>query len=156
MSFSSDLRADLRRNEDNFGKIAVILLRLSRHLPGALAIFPDVLMRLICGAEIPRSVKVGPGLRLPHGGRGVVVHWKSSIGADVTIYHGVTLGVSGPSQGAPVLRDRVYVGTGACILGGVTVESDAKIGANSVVLDDVPTVATAVGVPASVRTRRQI
>jgi serine O-acetyltransferase len=145
------LKADLARNEDQFGKIAVVLLRLARALPGPLGVFPDVLMRLICGTEIPRSVKVGPGLRLPHGGRGVVVHWKSEIGSGVTLYHGVTLGVSGPSQGAPILHDGVYVGTGACILGGVTVGDDAKIGANSVVLKDVPAKATAVGVPATIK-----
>ncbi|WP_367652587.1 hypothetical protein [Rhodococcus pyridinivorans] len=63
--------------------------------------------------------------------------------------------MSGPSQGAPILHDRVYVGTGACILGGITVGADAKIGANSVVLTDIPESATAVGSPAIVKKHRQ-
>lgn len=147
MSELRALRTDLSAATDQFGKIAVVLLRLSRLL-GPLGVVPDVLLRLVCGCEIPRSVEVGPGLRLAHGGRGTVVHYKARIGTGVTLYHGVTLGVSGPSQDAPTLEDGVYVGTGACILGGVTVAAGAKIGANSVVLSDVPAGATAVGAPA--------
>lgn len=100
---------------------------------------------------MPRTVSVGPGLRLPHGGRGTVVHWQSTIGANVTLYHGVTLGVSGPDQRAPHVCDNVYIGTGACILGGVTIGDGARVGANSVVLQSIPPGVTAAGVPAALR-----
>lgn len=144
------LRADLNANTDAFGKMAVMLLRTARRL-GPVGVLPDVLLRLLCGCDIPRAVKIGPGLRLPHGGRGVVIHPGTHIGAKVTLYHGTTLGVSGPDQGAPTIGDGVYVGTGACILGGVKVGEGARIGANAVVLRDVPAGATAVGVPAQIR-----
>nr|WP_286131310.1 MULTISPECIES: hypothetical protein [Actinomycetes] len=118
---------------------------------GSFGVVADVLLRLVCGAEIPRSVEIGPGLRLPHGGRGVVIHWRSRISAGVTIYHGVTLGVSGPDQGAPVVDSDAYIGTGACVLGGITVGANARVGANAVVLTSVPPHSTAVGVPAVVK-----
>jgi serine O-acetyltransferase len=149
MSGLQELRADMAAATDQFGRIAVVLLRLSRSL-GPLGVIPDVLMRVVCGCEIPRAVAVGPGVRLVHGGRGVVVHHSARVGSDVTIHHGVTLGASGPDQGAPTVGDRVYIGTGACILGDVVVGDGAKIGANAVVLTDVPAGATAVGVPARI------
>ncbi|GAA0621843.1 hypothetical protein GCM10009547_25770 [Sporichthya brevicatena] len=145
-----DLKDDLSKATDNFGRVAVILLRLSRSLPSALSVIPDTLLRILCGCDIPRSVAIEAGLRLPHGGRGVVVHPGSRIGRNVTIYHGVTLGVSGPSQGAPEIGDGVYIGTGACLLGAVVVGPSARIGANAVVLGNVPADSTAVGVPARI------
>ena len=153
MSALSDLREDLARSSDAFGKVAVVLLRGARVL-GPLGLVPDILLRLLCGAEVTRHVQVGPGLRMAHGSRGSVVHPKAVIGSRVTLYHGVTLGVSGPDQRAPRIRDDVYIGTGACILGGVTVGAGAKIGANDVVVKDVPPGATAVGIPARVLAQR--
>lgn len=144
------LRADLRRSTDQFGRMSVTLMRFSRIL-GPAGVITDVLARIICGVEIPRSVRVGPGLRLPHGGRGTVVHWQSTIGSNVTVYHGVTLGVSGPDQRAPHLCSNSYIGTGACILGGVTIGDGARVGANSVVLQSTPPGVTAAGVPAVLR-----
>lgn len=144
------LCADLRRSTDQFGRVSVTLIRFSRIL-GPAGVIPDVFARIICGVEIPRTVSVGPGLRLPHGGRGTVVHWQSTIGSNVTVYHGVTLGVSGPDQRAPHLCSNAYIGTGSCILGGVTIGDGARVGANSVVLQSIPPGATAAGVPAVLR-----
>ncbi|MEZ0166641.1 serine O-acetyltransferase [Kineococcus sp. LSe6-4] len=111
-----------------------------------------VWVRGLIGAELPREIDCGAGLRLPHGGRGVILHPDTRIGAGVTLYHRVTVGVSGPGR-PPVIEDGAYVGAGATIIGPVVVGPGAKIGAGAVVVDDVPGGATAVGVPAVVRRR---
>lgn len=144
------IRADLGRKADGFGAAAVVLVRLSQGLPQPLGGFFRVLLRVGLGADIPRSVRIGPGLRLPHGGSGVVIHPNAKIGANCVLYHGVTLGVSGRDQAAPVLDDRVYVGTGAAILGGVKLGFRSRVGANATVLTDVPAYSTAVGARAAV------
>lgn len=149
VSALGDLREDLARNTDTFGKVAVILLRAARLL-GPLGLIPDILLRLLCGAEVTRHVTVGAGLRMAHGSRGSVLHPATVLGSRVTLYHGVTMGVSGPDQRAPRIGDDAYIGAGACILGGVEVGAGAKIGANAVVLSDVPAGATAVGIPARI------
>jgi serine acetyltransferase len=144
------LRVDLQANPDSFGKLAVVLYRVSQWLPRPLNAVITALLRILCGFDMPASVKAGVGLRLPHGARGSVVHPRAVIGDGVTLHHGVTLGVSGAEHAAPQIGDGAYIGAGACILGGVIVGVGAKVGANSVVLMDVPAGATAVGVPASI------
>lgn len=109
----------------------------------------QVWVRAVVGAELPRTIDVGPGVRLPHAGRGIVLHPDARIGAGVTIYHRVTVGVSGTS-GPPVIGDGAYLGTGAVVIGDVTVGAGAKVGANAVVVKDVPPGATAVGVPSRI------
>ncbi|MBN0975437.1 MULTISPECIES: serine O-acetyltransferase [unclassified Gordonia (in: high G+C Gram-positive bacteria)] len=104
-----------------------------------------VLLRVLCGADIPRSVMAGPGLRIAHGGSGLVVHPKVRLGAGCVLYQAVTLGVSGRSMDAPTLDDRVYVGAGAVVLGGVKLGFRSRIGANAVVRADVAPYSTAVG-----------
>lgn len=146
MSHYSDWRADMARSTDVFGKIAVTLLRASRAL-GPLGVVPDVMMRVLCGCEIPRRVPVGPGLLIPHGGRGIVVHPSSIIGSNVIIQHGSTLGV-GKIKDAPSLGDGSYIGAGARVLGPVTVGAGSTVGANAVVTRDVPAGETHVGIPA--------
>jgi serine acetyltransferase len=107
-----------------------------------------VYLRLLIGAELPPDVDAGPGLRLPHAGRGVILHPTARLGEDVTLYHRVTLGNSGRRERAPVLGDRVYVGTGATIIGEVTVGEGAAVGAGAVVTHDVDPETTVTGVPA--------
>lgn len=97
-------------------------------------------------AEIPGSAEIGPGLRLPHGGRCVLIHPDCRIGARATIFHGVTIGQRGPGR-PPVLGDDVYVGTGALLLGPITVGDGAKIGAGAVVVSDVGPGERRVGMP---------
>lgn len=105
--------------------------------------------RMATGVDIHPGAAIGPGFFIDHGS-GVVIGETAVIGRDVTLYHGVTLGgVSwSPGKRHPTLGDRVMVGAGAKILGPVTVGEGARIGANSVVIEDVPPEVTMVGIPA--------
>lgn len=100
--------------------------------------------RTVVGAELPFSFEAGPGLRLPHWGRGVIIAPGTRIGAGVTLYHRTTLGI-GKGQQPPTLGDNVYVGTGAVILGPSVVGDSAIVGANSTIVRDVPAAVTVVG-----------
>jgi serine O-acetyltransferase len=101
----------------------------------------------ITGAEIPLGTRIRGGLLLPHP-NGIVIHPDAIIGPNCLIFQQVTLG--GGDNGAPRIGGHVDIGTGAKILGGVIVGDHAKIGANAVVLEDVPAFATAVGIPARI------
>lgn len=85
-------------------------------------------------------------------GMGVVIGETAVIGDDCQLYHGVTLGGTGSVhvKRHPTLEDGVYVGSGAKCLGNITLHKGAKVGANAVLLKDVPAYATAVGVPARI------
>jgi serine acetyltransferase len=106
-------------------------------------------LRALLGAELSPTAEVGPGLAIPHAGRGVVLGHYVTIGRNSMIFHRVTIGRDGPSE-PPRLGDDVYVGVGACILGPVTVGAGARVGANAVVIRDVPDRAIVFGVPARV------
>lgn len=110
---------------------------------------------LLFNSSIPPSVKLGRGTRFAYGGIGCVVHADAVIGADVIIGQGVTIGGDGNRRGVPTICDDVYIGAGARILGPVTIGKGARIGANAVVLVDVPALASAVGVPARILPRTQ-
>ena len=112
--------------------------------------------RFLTGIEIHPSANIGKNLFIDHG-MGVVIGETSEIGDNVTIYHMATLGGISPSVNSneqrnikrhPTLKDNVVVGSGAQILGPVTVGKNAKIGANAVVTKDVPENAVMVGIPA--------
>jgi serine O-acetyltransferase len=103
---------------------------------------------IVCSADIPINARLGGGLLLTHP-NGVVIHPDSSIGPNCLIFHQVTIGI-GSIPGLPRIGGAVNIGAGAKILGGVVIGDHAKIGANAVVLCDVPAGATAVGVPARV------
>ena len=109
----------------------------------------------LTGISIPKSVEIGPGLRIHHFGN-IFVHKDVKIGAHCTLRQGVTLGNRHEGGPVPVLEDDVELGAYAQILGGVRIGKGARIGAMSVVLKDVPEGATAVGVPASVVPARQL
>lgn len=114
------------------------------------------LSRWTTGIEIHPGAKIGKRLFIDHG-IGVVIGETSTIGDDCTIYHGVTLGATdcdAPKR-HPDLGNRVMVGAGAKILGPISIGDDAKIGANSVVLKNVPPGATAVGTPARILVQRE-
>ena len=104
--------------------------------------------RFITGVEIHPAAEIGEGLFIDHG-MGVVIGETSSIGSNVTIYQGVTLGGTGFAGGKrhPTVGDDVTIGSGAKLLGPIEVGDRAKIGANSVVIHDVPQGATVVGNP---------
>ena len=105
--------------------------------------------RFLTGIEIHPGAKIGRRFFIDHG-MGVVIGETAEIGDDVTIYHGVTLGGTSwkKEKRHPTIGDRVIIGTGAKILGPLTVGSDSKIGANSVVVNVVPPHSTVVGIPA--------
>jgi serine O-acetyltransferase len=102
---------------------------------------------VVTGADIPLNCRLGGGLLLPHP-NGVVIHPEVEIGPNCLLFQQVTLGMG--NGGVPKLEGHVDVGAGAKILGAITIGSHAKIGANAVVLSDVPSRATAVGVPAKI------
>ncbi len=110
------------------------------------------LARAVTGIEIHPGAQLGPRLFIDHG-MGVVIGETAVVGADVMLYHGVTLGgrTTSPGKRHPTLEDNVTVGAGAKILGPITIGEGARIGANAVVVHDVPADAVAVGVPARVR-----
>jgi serine O-acetyltransferase len=104
--------------------------------------------RLLTGIEIHPGAQIGRRLFIDHG-LGVVIGETSIVGDDVTLYQGVTLGGTGKDVGKrhPTLLDDVVVGSGAKILGNITVGRNCRIGAGSVVLRNVPDDSTVVGVP---------
>jgi serine O-acetyltransferase len=105
--------------------------------------------RMVTGIEIHPGARIGRRFFIDHG-MGVVIGETSVIGDDVTLYHQVTLGgvTWSPGKRHPTVGDGVVVGAGAQVLGPITVGRDARIGANAVVLKDVPPGATMVGIPA--------
>jgi serine O-acetyltransferase len=113
-------------------------------LPRALA----YLTRAVTGVEIHPAAEIGAELFIDHGS-GVVIGETAKIGSRVTLYQGVTLGGTGfqPGKRHPTLGDNVTVGSGAKLLGPIVVGDNAKIGANTVVVEDVPAAATVVGNP---------
>ena len=107
--------------------------------------------RFLTGIEIHPGAQIGKGLFIDHG-MGIVIGETSEIGENVTLYHGVTLGGTSFTRGKrhPTLESNVTVGAGAKILGPLTIGSNSKIGANSVVIVNVPPNSTVVGVPGKV------
>ncbi|MFQ5564412.1 MAG: serine O-acetyltransferase [Parvularculaceae bacterium] len=129
--------------------------------PGPLAAARRRMIRLrhrfwstVTQCDISLSCRIGGGLLLPHP-NGIVIHPQALIGETCLIMQQVTLGQT-HEVGAPVLGKNVFVGAGAKLFGAITVGDYARIGANAVVLEDVPANATAVGVPARVIRRRDI
>jgi serine O-acetyltransferase len=102
---------------------------------------------VVTGADIPLNCRLGGGLLLPHP-NGIVIHPDAEIGPNCLLFQQVTVGAG--KGGVPKLEGHVDVGAGAKILGAVTIGAHAKIGANAVVVSDVPSRATAVGVPAKI------
>jgi serine O-acetyltransferase len=113
-------------------------------LPRALA----YVSRSVTGIEIHPAAKVGDALFIDHG-MGVVIGETAELGANVTVYQGVTLGGTGFATGKrhPTVQDNVTIGSGAKLLGPITIGHGAKIGANAVVIHDVPPNSTVVGNP---------
>ena len=165
-----DIRACMERDPAARSKLEVVLTyqgfhavlfyraanALWRHKFRLTARILSYLARMITGIEIHPGARIGHGFFIDHG-LGVVIGETSEIGDDVTLYHDVTLGGIAPSVDSnqqrdvkrhPTLRDGVIVGSGAQILGSITVGRGARIGANSVVLQEVPERATMVGIPA--------
>lgn len=106
------------------------------------------LARGLTGIEIHPAAKIGRRVFIDHG-MGVVIGETAVVGDDVTLYHGVTLGGTSleKKKRHPTVGDRVTIGAGAKILGDITIGSDSRIGANAVVVKDVPPNSVVVGIP---------
>jgi serine O-acetyltransferase len=107
--------------------------------------------RNVYGIELPYTVPVGRGVVIEHQG-GIVIHGACEIGDRCVIRQGCTLGIRNMADvnAAPILENEVELGAGSVILGRVRIGANARVGANAVVLDDVPTCGLAVGVPARI------
>jgi serine O-acetyltransferase len=161
MAFWEDLRA-AREGVLSLGFWALQVYRLGhlryrfqsklvRYPLGALHVVLSKLAEMLCGVTIGVSAKIGRRLVIEHSGA-IVVHGHAVLGDDCIIRQGVTIGnryMNKPLE-APTIGHRVNIGAGAKILGAVHIGDDAEIGANAVVIKDVPAGAVAVGVPARI------
>lgn len=113
-----------------------------------------LLAEMLCGIELPCEVEIGHHFVVEHCG-GIVISGDAVFGDGCIIRQGVTVGLRYTGQrGSPIIGDRCDIGAGAKLLGKIRIGNDVAIGANAVVLTDVPDGMTAVGVPARVRPRR--
>jgi serine O-acetyltransferase len=141
----------------------VVWYRLARHFtakplwhPGFMISY--LMLRLFnrrTGVYLSRHIIIGPGLRIEHGGNSYI-HADVKIGANCTLMHSVTVGVSHNRvgrNGVPRIGDHVFIGPNAVLYGDIHIGDGAMIGANSVVNRDVPPSVLAAGVPATIRTR---
>ncbi len=163
MWFSKEIRAVRERDPASRSSIEVILTSPGLHaiavhraahwlwrrglfLPARLL---SQFSRAITGIEIHPGARLGQGVFIDHG-MGVVIGETTTVGNNVTMFQGVTLGGTGKERGKrhPTIEDNAVIGVGASVLGAVTIGEGARVGAGSVVLKDVPPHATAVGMPA--------
>jgi serine O-acetyltransferase len=156
--------------DDNMGKIpvfkklklvfnyaglrATVLFRLSAALhKKGIPLLPGILSQMniaLHGFDVPAGVEIGPGFYVPHP-VGIVIMARQ-LGSNVTLISNITIGMRNTVE-FPLIGDNVFVGAGARILGRVTIGDGASIGANAVVVKDVPLGAVAVGVPAQIKLR---
>jgi serine O-acetyltransferase len=129
-----------QRHRARSGPIALLLRRWAR--------IRYEILSVLTGSDVGIHAQFGSNLRLPHP-VGVVIHERAVIGDDCMLMQQVTVGMLADHR-VPTIGSRVYIGTGAKVLGGIHIGDDARIGANAVVLADVPAGATAVGIPAKV------
>lgn len=106
-------------------------------------------IRIIYSCDIPPGIQIGKEVLFKHNGLGVVIHPASIIGDYTQIYQNVSI-AGRHKRGAPIIGENVFVGAGACILGGVTIGNNVMIGANCVVISNIPDNAVVVGVPGKV------
>ncbi len=154
--YGRDRRVDLLKAFLTDGTLAMVLYRLmqwshQRRITPLAMIFNKLIV-VCCHCVIGRGADFGPGLVLVHA-MGTVINGAVVGGSRVTIMHQVTIGAEG--RRSPILGDDVFVGAGAKIIGAVSVGDGARIGANAVVVHDVPAHATAVGIPARLVRRRE-
>ncbi|MCL5958911.1 MAG: serine O-acetyltransferase [Chloroflexi bacterium] len=137
------------------GLHALLLHRLAHWLQNAgVPLVPRLISqfsRSITFSFLLPGASIGKGFFIDHG-MGVVIGETAEVGDNVTLYQGVTLGGTGKQKGKrhPTLRNNITVGVGAKVLGAITIGDNVRVGAGSVVLKDVPSNSTAVGVPAKV------
>lgn len=152
------LAADWPRNPFPMQRVTLVIWRAGQALCGrgglgafllrrVVQILDGFWIRGVIGAELPTQVVCGPGVRIPHAARGVIIHPTCVIGSNVVIYHRVTLGMTGVLP-APRIEDDVMLGSGAQVIGPITVGRACQIGAGAVVVKSTEPGGTYVGVPA--------
>ena len=166
-----DFKCDLKRYRDlegnplylffDQGLWAVAVYRFGREVRKAtipliaqvlkiIAFFLFKMVEISTGISVPASARIGKGFYVGHFG-GIILHSNVEMGENCSIGSGVVIGTRGNGRtGTPVIGDNVYIGVGAKLLGPIKIGNNAKIGANAVVLEDVPAGATAIGVPARI------
>lgn len=160
--FSQEVKATRERDPAAKSSLEIILLYPGLHAVIAHRIthllwklkvpfFPRAVsqvVRFLTGVEIHPGAQIGRGFFIDHG-MGVVIGETTIIGDNVTLFQGVTLGGTGKETGKrhPTIGSNVVIGTGAKVLGNITVGDNSYVGANAVVIRDVPANATVVGVP---------
>lgn len=123
---------------------------LWRHHVPVLPILLKAVNRVVFGVVLPPQTVIGPGVLFSYQGLGTVIHRDAVIEEGAIISTGVTIGGRGGRTGAPRICANALIGTGAKVLGPVSIGKGASIGANAVVLADIPDYAVAVGVPARI------
>ncbi|MBI2885330.1 MAG: serine O-acetyltransferase [Candidatus Omnitrophica bacterium] len=162
VAFAREIRACIERDPAARSSLEILLAYPGLHALIAyrvahgltrmgVPLLPRVIMSLVrwlTGIEIHPGASIGRGLFIDHG-MGVVIGETAVIGEDVTLFQGVTLGGTGKQRGKrhPTLGNRVVIGAGAKVLGNILVGDDSMVGANAVVVRDVPAHSTVVGVP---------
>lgn len=161
MSLLDDIREDWRANRGQTkGQLVVAAYRLAHASRRPLGVRPRpwavpiglvyrVMVEWVLTVEIPWGTEIGRRLQVFHGA-GIVINDRSVLGDDVAIRQHVTIGNSRPDGPCPVIGDRVELGAGCIVIGGITVGDDARVGAGAVVTKDVPAGATVVGNPARI------
>jgi len=115
-------------------------------------LIPGLIMRyirIIYSCDLPVGLRLGKGVILKHNGLGVVIHPKAIVGENTQIYQNVSI-AGRNNRGTPVIGNNVFIGAGACVLGGIKIGNNVSIGANAVVLDDIPDNSVVVGIPGKV------
>ena len=163
-----NIRADLRAHNGNWGAQgvwALLVYRFGRwrygihnrwlRLPFSILYkILKLLSQILTGIDLPCEVTVGRRFKIEHFGD-IIISGDTVFGDDVVIRNGVTVGLKRTHErGAPVIGNRVDIGAGAKVLGPIRIGDDVAIGANAVVLQDVPPNSLAIGVPAQIRPRR--
>ena len=152
----SDRPAALLRTLMSDGTMAMVWYRLMQrsrrwHLAPLEMLF-NKLNATLCNCIIGRGAEFGPGLVLIHA-TGIVINGTVRGGSNIHLEHQVTIGAE--RRQAPILGNDIFVGAGAKILGSISVGDGAKVGANAVVVNDVPSHSTVVGIPAQVVRQRE-
>ena len=120
------------------------------HVPVLPALINKCFVRLLFGCQIGLGASIGRGVVLSYGGLGVVIHDRAVIGDRVNIGTNVTIGGTSKRYEVPVIGENTLIATGAKVLGGIKIGKNCVVGANAVVVQDVPDCCVVVGVPAKI------
>lgn len=131
-----------RLSNKMFYKKSKILRKFSKIL--------DKLNFFIHNSHVPGSIRIGENVQFGYGGIGIVIHSKAIIGDHCMLGQGITIGGRTGHGGPPVIGNHVYISPGARILGGITIGNNVVVGANAVVIKDVPDNCVVAGVPAKI------